>query len=143
MPTGLDELFQVFFAVSSAVNALWWEKRIQTDPGNDRIHFKNPRGLFCERLTLNRSQNAISGRIEFDSGLIQESIHKRSGKQETPDRLVCLEFPPAASLRPLCLHENVFRSAQYAPLVFSKIREIVFPKEGSVQETVTCLVSNS
>jgi hypothetical protein len=118
------------------------EKRIQPDAGDDRIHIKGHRGLFRERLTLNRIQNATSGRPEFDSALIQESIHKRSGKQKAPNRLVCLEFPPAASVRPLSFPENIFGSAQYAPLVLSKIREIVLSKEGSMRKTVTRLMSN-
>src|SRR5262249_19029588 len=48
-------------------------------------------------------------------------IHKQSGKQQTPNRLVCLEFPPSASVRALGLHQNVFRSAQDSSLVSSPL----------------------
>ena len=70
--------------------------------------------------------------FKFDSGLIHKSIQKRSGKQETPNRLVCLEFPPSASVRPLGLHENVFSSAQYSTVAFSKIWRVIVDKERSV-----------
>jgi hypothetical protein len=106
------------------------------DPRNDRVHIKYRGGLFGERLTLGRPR-------DLASGLLQKSVHERPWKEKASDRLVCLEFPPSASVRLLFLHQDVFRPAQDAPLVFSELRRSACGKERSVQKTVTRLVSDS
>jgi len=83
------------------------KKRFETDAEDDGVHIKGTRAISLEGLALDHSQEPNCGGISSDARLIQKSSHENSRKQKTSNGLVCLEFPPSASVWPLGVNQNV------------------------------------
>jgi hypothetical protein len=83
------------------------KKRFEADAEDDGVHIKGARALSLEGVALDHSQEANCGGISPDARLIQKSSLENSRKQKTSNGLVCLEFPPSASVGSLGVNQNV------------------------------------